>query len=99
MNIRNNIIIGLLIIVLVVFLLFVFYSKSQWQPIKESTPPGEEPIDANGTKEENGNLKFILYSQNESRFCDNDFDDDVDGLIDCEDSDCFEFEACLNETN
>ncbi len=85
------------IIALILFLVFVFYSKSQWQLLhaEKSEVIIEEQKDNESLKV--GQVSLI-FTKNETDFCNNFRDDDADELIDCQDSDCYLSEVCRNET-
>jgi len=89
----QNLIIGIGAILIVFFLIFVFYSNSQWTFIDTRIPPESTEEDSTST----GQVSFTIIAQNETLLCNNNFDDDNDTFIDCEDSDCSNNYWCQDE--
>lgn len=94
----RNLIIGIGVLLIILFIVFVFYSKSQWRFVNPNEPIEKTPGQIALEEKLAGQVRFTLLSRNETNRCNNSFDDDNDTFLDCEDSDCFFHEVCLNET-
>lgn len=97
MNTRNAVV-SIGVIFIIVFLAVVFYSKSQWHLINVKEISEAQAKLINDTNEAEGNIKLVVLKHNETAFCNNSVDDDIDNLTDCKDPDCFNDWWCLNET-
>ena len=90
MNKRDTII-SIVAVLVILFLIFVFYSKSQWYFIdSDAISKAEAEKAAKEPAGQKGHVSFTIFSKNETNRCNNSFDDDNDTFTDCEDSDCFE---------
>ena len=92
-------IISISVLIIILFLVFVIYSKSQWISVesevtKETAPSGNNTVSSTG----GGHVRFIILADNETN-CTDDIDNDGDGLNNCMDPDCSEEIVCQDEKN